>query len=138
MAKSTAKKDATTPPEKSGTGVVISINRDKLVASSRGKEVEFWEEPIQVGEAGSLLKVTCTVDAVKCTFKVTSAFTTKQFHIYSEAEQIAMLQKKAVMELEAGKWGVRRCQYWNEQHGGDPNQLGMDFPKQGNDDDDED
>lgn len=137
MAKSTAKKDAATP-EKSGTGVVISINRDKLVASSRGKEVEFWEEPIQVGEAGSLLKVTCTVDAVKCTFKVTSAFTTKQFHIYSEAEQIAMLQKKAVMELEAGKWGVKRCQYWNEQHGGDPSQLGMNFPNQGDGDGDED
>ncbi len=120
------------------TGVKIQVTKLKNITSSRGKEVEFWEEPLQVGENGSTLKVTCTVDAVKCTFKVTSAFTTKQFHIYNEAEQIAMLKKKAALELEAGKWGVKRCQYWNEQHGGDPNQMGMDFPDQGDGDDDED
>ena len=133
MAKSTAKKDVATPPEKSGTGVVISINRDRLKSSTRSKEVESWEEPLQVGETGSMLKVVCEVDCVKPTFRVKSTFTTKQFHIYNEDEQVAMLTKKAAMELEAGKWGVKRVQYWNEMHGGNSDQMDFDFPDQDED-----
>lgn len=102
------------------------------VVGSRGKEVEVWQEPHQVGENGTMLKVTATVDAVKCTFKVSTNFTTQQFHIYAEEERVAMLQKLNALLYAAGEWAVKRCQYWNEQHLPDDDQIGMDFPNQEN------
>ena len=102
---------------------------------ARNKEEQVWVEPYQCGDNASEIKVVCKVDCKKCTFKVTSHFTTKQFHIYNEDKQIDLLEKKAALELKAGRWGVERCQHWNElQDGGDPNQLKAGFPDQDDED----
>lgn len=101
------------------------------VVGSRKKEEEIFQEPVQVGDYASMLVAKCVVDCEKCTFKVSAHFTTKQFHITNEDVQVDMLERLATLQLSAARWGVERCQYWNEQREGeDPDQLGMDFPEQ--------
>jgi len=121
---------------KAATGVSPSITGFKLPdydnMGLEKVEKREWREALEVGEQASTLIVVCTVDAIKCTFKVASSFTTIQFHSHDPKSRLAMLQKKASMELAAGEWGFEKAAHYSElrETRKDPDQLGMGFPDQ--------
>lgn len=92
-------------------------------------EKREWREALEVGEKASTLVVVCAVDAEKCTFKVSSSFTTIQFHSHDQTARLAMLQKLASMQNAAGEWGLERAAHYSEAKSQrtNPDQLKMGF-----------
>lgn len=125
--------------KESVTGKSVSITGFKLPEYDNlglnKTEKREWREALEVGEQASTLMVVCVLDCVKCTMKVSSSFTTLQFHSHDARVRLGMLQKKASMELAAGEWGLERLAYYSElrEQRNDPNQIGMDFPNQDDD-----